>query len=388
MVGGSQLRDVPAHLAVRVAERHPLLADQLVGLIRGVQVGGQRRFDVGPHGLQRAHRLRHDRQAPLDDLHPLDGDRLGVLDVAVVPGDEADVHGRQPGPEAQEAGGAPAHQLEQVPVLLLGHDGGPRRVPGGDGEELALAGGEEDHVRGEAAQVVDDGGQGVQHAALDLAPGVGVRHRDAHGPFKSEKPRRPLTVQREPNAVSRATPQGAVVRQAVGGVQHDRVLHQSGRVRPKKLPHAGRHAPLHVGVARQGVELVPLRLLAEGVRSLESGQRHVNELVLLPQADGGHDLVVAAPACVQPLAGLPQPLDQQALHFAVDVLVGLLHRPHLLVVLLVEGLQPFHERALVLRGDQAAFAQHRGVRNGAQDVVGGDLPVEKVVVAHRKLVDK
>ena len=168
-----------AHLAVRVAERHPLLADQLVGLIRGVQVGGQRRFDVGPHGLQRAHRLRHDRQAPLDDLHPLDGDRLGVLDVAVVPGDEADVHGRQPGPEAQEAGGAPAHQLEQVPVLLLGHDGGPRRVPGGDGEELALAGGEEDHVRGEAAQVVDDGGQGVQHAALDLRRCVRRAARDS-----------------------------------------------------------------------------------------------------------------------------------------------------------------------------------------------------------------
>ena len=89
----------------------------------------------------------------------------------------------------------------------------------------------------------------------------------------------------------------------------------------------------------------------------------------------GGDLVVAAAGGVQAATGVPEPLDQHALHVAVDVLVTGVNGTAGLVELLEQPVQCAGQRLDVGRIDDAPRAEHGGVGTAGDDIFAIEPPV-------------
>ena len=181
-----------------------------------------------------------------------------------------------------------------------------------------------------------------------------------------------------------ARPQGALIHPLQTVLQPGHVPAEHIGVGHHVVGKGGGLGPLHMGVARHDGLQVGLGLLDQNLLQLQHLADDLGDLPLHVQPEVHRHLVVAGPAGVQPLAGVPDALGEHGLDVHVDVLVlqGELHLPG--VDVRQDDLQTLDDLLRLVGLNDALLAQHGGVGDGAGDVlfvhpgVKGDGGVEVV----------
>ncbi len=197
--------------------------------------------------------------------------------------------------------------------------------PSGSAE---LEGGEQQHVGGEAPEVLQQQRDLEQQLRLGLAArelyrGDGLVHGG-----ESEAGAGRFTVDGEPRgAVARRRAQRALVDTAAHLAEAGCVVAQLRRKTSGPQRHRARHGLLLVGVARERRALLARRELIERIGNRERTAPQCLDGFAQIQADGGEHLVVAGAPEVNAGAGGTDALGQAPLECRLAVLVGELDAP-------------------------------------------------------------
>ena len=317
------------------------------------------------HGVQ--HGGEHG-QAHLHGVHRVKDRLLVLLHILVVCKGQS-LHG---GEEAHEVAVDPArlapHQLRNVRVLLLGHDGGASGVGVVQLDELELPAAPEDDLLGKAGEVHHEDGEGAQKLQGVVPVGDPVQGI-AHRAGKAQVPGGHKAVDGIGGARQSAGAQGAEVQPLTAVLQPGDVPAELCRVGHEVLGKGDGLGPLEVGVAGHDGGLVLLGLAAEHRLQLQELLHDDGDLLpdVHPEVQG--HLVVPGAAGVEALSRVPDPLREEGLHIHVDILVvgGEFHLSCLDIS--QDGLESRHDGLCVGGGDDARGPQHLGVGHGAGDIL-------------------
>src|SRR5438477_2117354 len=368
------------HALVGLAERDALRDHQAVGLLGGVNRG------IEPDGLaaelQRPDGRRQYGEGRERQVDAAEQRELQQLQVAVVAGGELRAHAEGLGEARLRAGGAAAEELEHVRVAFLRHDRGAGREAFGQRDEAELEGGEQQHVGGEAPEILQQQRDLEQQlrfglAARELYRGDGLLHGG-----ESQAAAGGITVDGEPGrAVARRRAQRALVDAAAHPGEAGRVVAQLRRKTSGPQRHRARHGLLLVGVARERGVLLARGELIERLGYLERAAGERRDGFAQVQADRGEHLVVARAPEVNARAGVADAPGQAPLECRLAVLVGGLDAPGTARVLLRQRGEARADGDEILVREQTLGVQHRGVRDRGAHVVRHQAFIERAVLA-------
>ena len=220
------------------------------------------------------------------------------------------------------------------------------------------------------------GGDGRRQLDAEIAVGHAVHAVGAGGVkaqlFGGESP-----VQRVGGAGQGARAQGALAVHPAGGV------HKAAKV-PQQHPGVGHQGvaegdglgPLQVGVARHHRGGVFPGLFADDPDQVRDQPLQADALVPQGEPDVQGDLVVAAAAGVQPLAGVADAGGEGLLHKGVHVLGGGIDLQRAGSQVVRDGGQPAEDGLAVGLRDDALPGQHGGVDAAALHILGDHPLVE------------
>src|SRR6267154_2278251 len=345
------------HAPVGLAKRDALRDHQAVGLLGGVNRG------IEPDGLapelQRLDGRRQDGEGLESQVDGAKQRELQQLQVAVVAGGELRAHAEDLRETRLRAGGAAADQLEHIRVALLRHDRGAGAETFRQRDEAELEGGEQQHVGGEAPEVLQQQRDLEQQLRLGLAARELYRGDGLVHDRESEAGAGRFTVDGEPGgAVARRRAQRALVDTAAHLAEAGGVVAQLRRKTSGPQRHRARHGLLLVGVARERRALLARRELLERIRNRERTADQRLDRFAQIQADGGEHLVVARAPEVNAGAGGTDALGQPPLECRLAVLIGELDAPLPARVLLRQSAEAGANRREVLVRQQALRLQH------------------------------
>ncbi len=178
-----------------------------------------------------------------------------------------------------------------------------------------------------------------------------------------------LAVDWEGRAGERAGAKRHDVRALVDALKAGEVAREHPEVREQVMREQDWLCALQMRVARHDDVAVLLRRLDERALQVLNLLLHSHDLAAHVHVRVERDLVVAAARRVQAAAGLADGVGQALLDVHVDVLEidGELELPSL--DLLEDVLEAGDDLVAVLLCDDAAFREHRGMRDGASDVL-------------------
>src|SRR5580704_12347902 len=209
-------RDQP----IGVAERDALAYRQAVGFLGGVDGGIE--ADGGPIEPQRRDRGRQDRERLEREVDGAEQRELDELQVALVARGKLGAHGERLGETAECGGRAAADELEHVGISLLRHDRGAGGETLGKRQEAELLRGVEQHVGGEARQVLHE------ERDLEKQLRLGLAARELHGGDR-------LLYRGEAERRARRLAVDGQARSAVAGRRSQRAARQATRGRDQAL---------------------------------------------------------------------------------------------------------------------------------------------------------
>ena len=153
-------------------------------------------------------------------------DVLQQLQIAVVAQRQVGHEQRDLVGNALQAVALAAHDLEDVGILLVGHDARSGGQLVGERHEAEVLAHVEADVHGEAPQRGGHGGHGRGGGAFALAAAHLRRHDVVVQVGEPQQPRGHRPIQRERRAVAGRRPQRILIGHVVGGRQQSHVVHQ------------------------------------------------------------------------------------------------------------------------------------------------------------------
>lgn len=378
--------DVETHLLVGVAEGHAFAGqavdfldaedERIAVVVEDVFVHLDRVHDVGGH-LQAVFQLLEGRQEDfLDDLQVAEVARGQVV------GNHHDLLGQRLDLVALGAG-----QLEDVGVLLVGHDAGAGGTLVGQLDEAEVLAVEQAGVEGQLGEGAGNGGQGEGDVALHLAAAhLGVDDVIVHG-VEAQQAGGHRAVEGEGRAVAGGGAEGIAVAHAEGGLQEHHVVHEALGIGAEPQAEGRGHGNLQMGVAGHEDALVAFALADEHVEELLDGLGDVLDLLAGEELEIEQHLVVARAAAVYLLAHVAQLAGEHELYLRMDVLDAVFDDELAPLGQGVDLLQLGQELLQLGGGEQADTLEHGDVGHGAQHVVLSQVEVHFAVAPHGEALD-
>ena len=213
------------------------------------------------------------------------------------------------------------------------------------------------------------GGDGRRNLDAEIPVGHPV-DRVRAGRGEAEGFGRTIAVERVGRAGQRAGAERALgVHPGLGVGQAAQVAAQHPGIGHELVAEADRLGALQMGVARHYIAGRALGLGAEGLDQIAELIRELVHGVPQPEPDIQRDLVVAAAAGVQPLAGVADAGGQRLLDKGMHVLGCRVDRERAGVQILKDTAQTLRNRGGVRGRDDALLAEHRRMGQAAADVL-------------------
>ena len=268
-----------------------------------------------------------------------------------------------------------AHQLQRIGVLLLRHHAaaGAERV--GQLEEAMLVAAEDDQILGQPAQMHHRHRARVEERRREVA----IRRR-VHAVVDDAREAEVAGERVDVDGVRRAGNRAGAERQRVAfvarGLQAREIAAQRRRVRQEEV--RDEHRLRRTEVRERRHQRVARRRGLRGQRVDDAGDRALQQRDAPPQVEPQIErhLLVARAAGVQPAAGVAEPLDQQPLDEAVDVLVGAGDERRIGPALLEDRGQRVFDLPRFLRRQHAGLRQRARPRHAAGHVVFEQAAIE------------
>ena len=358
---------------MRLTEGNAAPCQEVSQVRRGAEVAGGGLTHPLRVELGVAEQGRHCAQAAGNRVQAVKNALFVFLQIAVVGQRQALQHRQQRRQIAHHASRFTPHQLSDLGVFLLRHDGAARRYLVAQLEETELAGCPQHDLLGQPREVDLNQGERTRQLHHEV-PVRNVVHAILAHAVESQLAGHELTIHRIRRAGQRRRSQG----QHVGT---SAPIHQAVPI-PLRHPEVGQQVVgqhhglrvLHVGVAGQDGLKVRLSVIQQGfLERMEQRVQIIHGLAQVESQIRGY-LVVAAAGGVELPADRADLGDQTLLHPGVDVLRPLdgdagVNLPGYL-------LQPGDDLLGFLRGDDAGATQHPGVGDAAAHVLGGHPLIE------------
>lgn len=355
--------------------------------------------DVGGEGVALAGGFAHARQVEFqcwehggEDLEGGDEDAAGgevvafvFLEIAVVGEWEPFEGGEDAGEFADEAAGAPASELGDVGVFLLGHDAGAGGEGIGEAEESVFGAGPEDDLFGEAGEVDLGHCGGEAELGDEVAVGGGVDGIAGDG-FEAEFAGDHFAVE----GVGGAGEGAGTERQDVGATaaigEALAVAEEHFGVGEEVVAEGDGLGALEVGVAGHGVGGVAFGEVAHDADEVAQGGRGVVAEGADCHAVDEGDLVVAGACGVEAAGGLADLFAEEGFDVGMDVFEFGAPLDFAAAELFADVFESADDGVGVGGGDDALVSEHAGVGDGAGDIEFPEVAIEPGGVGLGELV--
>ncbi len=287
-----------------------------------------------------------------------------------------------------QAVAAAADELEDVGILLVGHDARSRGEVVGQRYEAEILAHEEAQIHRQPSDGGRHGGDGRGGGALALAAthlrrdGVVVERPEA------EQAGRHRAVERERRTVARGRAEGVLVGDLPGGGHQPQVVDERFGIGAEPEAERRGHGDLEVGVARHQHLAIALRELLQPVEEGPHVARHGLQLVAQEEFQIDQHLVVARASRVDLLAHVAQAARQQQFDLRVDVLDLRFDAEIPRLDLGGDRFEPLGQTGQFVGRQEADRFEHADVGQRAADVVARQAQVERAVFAHGVAFDQ
>ena len=211
-------------------------------------------------------------------------------------------------------------QLEDIRVLLVGHDARTGGTLLGEFYEGEVLGVEQTGIEGQFCQGAGDGGDGEAHVTLHLAaPHLSIYHIVVHR-VETQELGGHRAVEGEGRAIAGSGAQRVAVGHLIGGLQEQHVVGEALGIGPEPESEAGGHGDLKVGIAWHEHILILVALLDQLVEEDLYAVGNFLQLMTGEELQVNQHLIVARTTRVDLLSHIAQTAGEDHLHLRVDIL--------------------------------------------------------------------